>query len=256
MKDKRWIAAYVVGAVLVLLKIGFDFFSLRSSHEDIPRKALRLAQERREFQHRWLGVGVIQYPTDLMTYAELIYRTKPEVFVETGTNYGGLAVYVATLLEKINPDAKVITVDIDGAKWREDLPKIPKGLLQRIVFIEGDSVAVSTVEQISQHAQGKKGMVLLDSDHSRRHVEKELKLYSQFVAVNNYLIVNDTHLEILEVEEMKRGEGPLTASESFLHSNPEFDVDESLPGTIISCAPSGFLKRVRPPARDSTLTSR
>jgi cephalosporin hydroxylase len=41
-----------------------------------------------EFKNRWLGVGVIQYPSDLITYAQLLYQIKPEVIVETGTNYG------------------------------------------------------------------------------------------------------------------------------------------------------------------------
>src|SRR5437867_3728433 len=80
-----------------------------------------LAQTREEFKNRWLGVGVIQYPSDLITYASLLYKVRPEVVIETGTNYGGLAAYFATVMENIDPTAKIITVDIDSSKWDREV---------------------------------------------------------------------------------------------------------------------------------------
>jgi hypothetical protein len=38
-------------------------------------------------------------------------------------------------------------------------------------------------------------------------------------------------------------EGGLSAVQEFLKSTNEFVMDPSFPGTIISCSPSGFLKR-------------
>ncbi|MFE4707343.1 CmcI family methyltransferase [Peribacillus simplex] len=35
------------------------------------------------------------------------------------------------------------------------------------------------------------GMVILDSDHSKKHVLNELKLYGSYVKVDSYLIVEE-----------------------------------------------------------------
>ena len=122
------------------------------------RRVQHLAQERVEFKNRWLGVGVIQYPSDLLAYAQLLYQTKPEVIIETGTNYGGLAVYFATLMEQINPEATIITVDIDSEKWDKEVAegRITQRMLKQIVFIKGDSVSEQVVHEVQKHANGKR----------------------------------------------------------------------------------------------------
>jgi cephalosporin hydroxylase len=106
-------------------------------------RVCHLGQAREEFKNRWLGDGVIEYPSDLITYASLLYKVKPEVVIETGTNYGGLALFLATAMESINPNAKVITVDIDSSRWDQEAVegRITSKMLQRIVFIKGDSVS-------------------------------------------------------------------------------------------------------------------
>jgi hypothetical protein len=43
----------------------------------------------------------------------------------------------------------------------------------------------------------KRGLLLLDSLHMRERVQGEPKLYSSFVSPGNYIIVNDTHLELM-----------------------------------------------------------
>ena len=243
MARRTRLILYLVGiciAAMILLnrelKPAFDKLAID--------RVRHLAQAREEFKNRWLGVGVIQYPSDLITYANLLYRVKPEVIVETGTNYGGLALYFATVMENIDSKAKVITVDIDSSKWDSEIAegKITSKMLQRIVFVKGDSVSEPVIRQIREYAAGRKGLVLLDSLHSREHVLKELKLYSPFVSLGSYIIVNDTHLETMNI--MDSGTGPMRAVHDFLKTTNEFSIDPELPGTIISCAPSGFLKRI------------
>jgi cephalosporin hydroxylase len=185
-------------------------------------------------------------PSDLITYASLLYKVKPEVVIETGTNYGGLALFLASVMESINPNAKVITVDIDSSRWDREVVegRITSRMLQRIVFVKGDSVSEPVIRQIREHTEGKKRLVLLDSLHSSEHVLKELNLYSPFVSPGSYIIVNDTHLELMNI--MGAGTGPMRAVNDFLRTTTEFTIDPELPGTIISCASSGFLKRIAP----------
>ena len=115
-------------------------------------------------------------------------------------------------------------------------------MLERIVFVKGDSISPAVIDRIRELAEGKRGLVLLDSLHTSEHVLKELELYSPFVSPGSYIIVNDTHLEMMKFMDM--GSGPLRAVKDFLKENKEFTIDPDLPGTIISCAPSGFLRRI------------
>ena len=215
MKRRVRLGIYCLGIVV------FGSISLyRASGPLVDRLAIRrvqhLAQERAEFKNRWLGVGVIQYPSDLLAYAQLLYQIKPEVIIETGTNYGGLAVYFATLMEQINSEAKIITVDIDSEKWDKEVAegRITQRMLKQIVFIKGDSVSEQVLHEVQKHANGKKGLVLLDSLHAKEHVLKELRLYFKFVAEDSYLIVNDTHLEVLGIMGPDK-EGALSAVQEF-----------------------------------------
>ena len=102
--------------------------------------------------------GDIRYPSDLLAYAQLLYQTKPEVIIETGTNYGGLAVYFATLMEQIDPEATIITVDIDSEKWDKEVAegRITQRMLKQIVSIKGDSVSEQVLHAVQKHANGKR----------------------------------------------------------------------------------------------------
>ena len=85
--SKNRLAVYVAGAVICLMVALYRHLQPVVDHFAI-RRVQQLVQTREEFKHRWMGVGVIQYPSDLITYAELVYQIRPEVIIETGTNYG------------------------------------------------------------------------------------------------------------------------------------------------------------------------
>ena len=62
-------------------------------------------------------------------------------------------------------------------------------------------------------AEGKRTLVILDSDHSQRHVEAELAVYAQLVPVGGYLIVEDSNIGQIRKDLLP---GPLEAIETFL----------------------------------------
>ena len=138
----------------------------------------------------FLGHRILQCPFDLQLYQELIYREKPAFVLQTRIFGGGSLVYFASLLDLMGapPSALVIGVDIilsDEAK------KISH---PRIRMIEGGSTDQSTVEKIKAILPPGNGLVILDSDHSQKHVAGELEIYPQFVGVGSYLVVEDTNV--------------------------------------------------------------
>lgn len=69
----------------------------------------------------WLGTNVCKCPLDLWMYQEILFRTRPDAIIETGTFRGGSALYLASLCDLLD-NGRVITIDVEE---REDLP--PEG---------------------------------------------------------------------------------------------------------------------------------
>ena len=119
MKPKIRKVVLLIGIILLVSEVTFHSISRRWDNYMIHR-VQQFAQYRTgEFLNTWLGIEIQQYPSDLIVYQELIHNQKPEMIVETGTYKGGLSIYLATVLEHVNPTARVLTVDIDGHNWRE-----------------------------------------------------------------------------------------------------------------------------------------
>jgi cephalosporin hydroxylase len=241
--------------VLVALVISQGVFGIRlwrAAHA-IPRTApimasapaLYLAQEAGDWNNTFLGIPLLQFPNDLMTYQRLLFDVKPDIVIETGTFRGGLTLYLAMLLENINDQGRVLTVDIDdtGIKAVFAASTIRANLKDKIRFFGGSSTDAKIVEQIAALAKGKKVIVILDSLHEREHVRKELDLYAGFVQAGGYIVVNDTHLE--GTRWLPPGDpGPAGAVSEFLTAHSEFKVTRSQPDFLVSCFHAGLLVRL------------
>lgn len=182
----------------------------------------------------WLGVRTRKIPTDLWIFQEIIYETKPDLIIESGTKYGGSALFMATILDAVG-QGRIISVDIRTDRVKAKHP--------RITFLEGSSTDENIFNKIkSMIRAGEKVMVVLDSDHSREHVLKELEIYSKFVTPGNYLIVEDTN-EINYYDSPEMGQSAKEALEEFLGRQNDFEADRSREKFIITSNPGGFLKR-------------
>jgi len=213
----------------------------------------------REIIPTFLGVMLLQHPNDMWIMQELIYEIKPDFVIELGTWKGGTALYLATILEKVNENGKVITVDIKSIYASDHLHEIsafvtsPEGKRklaeleakeakaydynvwkEKVIFIEGDCQDPKVVDKIAQMVKGRKVLILSDTDEDTPHVLKNLKLYSPLVSVGSYIIQHDTY-------------NPVTykAVQLFLEENNNFRSDRTKEKFIISAVPSGFLKRIR-----------
>jgi cephalosporin hydroxylase len=63
----------------------------------------------------------------------------------------------------------------------------------------GSSTDPKIVSDISRRAKDKKVLVILDSDHQKDHVLKEMKSYRPLVNVGSYLIVRGLTKNIITI---------------------------------------------------------
>lgn len=184
----------------------------------------------------WLGISVLKLPLDLWIYQEILFDIKPDIIIETGTMYGGSALYLATICDIIK---KGIIVSIDINK-KDDFP-----IHDRIKYITGSSINNDVVDQVKNFIKtGDKVMIILDSDHSKNHVLKEMQIYEKFVTKDSYLIVEDTIVNGHPVEP-NFGEGPMEAVDEFLKTHDDYKIDKDKEKFLLTWNPNGYLKKVK-----------
>lgn len=185
-------------------------------------------------QTRWLGTSALKCPFDLWVYQEILVETRPDLVIETGTHAGGSALYLASVLDLVG-HGRVVTVDIDVHKGRPTHP--------RLTYLHGSSTSEAILEEITALAgEAERVMVLLDSDHSRDHVLRELELYAPLVTPGCYLVVEDTNVNGHPVVP-GFGPGPMEALTAFLATTDDFEVDCSREKLLLTFNPSGYLRR-------------
>ena len=237
----------ILTVLSVALACGEFFLSLHYRGElDSPTFIARKFQEvyydsRIWTTTKWLDVPSEQAPTDNWNMQELIVELHPDFIIETGTLYGGTTLFYADVLSYVNPQGKVITIDIEPKV--EEASKIPLWK-QRVELIVGSSVDPKVTNQVAQEVAGKKVLVTLDSLHTRDHVLKELEIYSKLVTPGSYLVVQDTNINGNPVFP-EFGPGPHEAVQEFLRTHDNFVVDRSREKFMLTFYPGGWLKRLR-----------
>lgn len=178
--------------------------------------------------------GMLKFEQDLERYREIIAATKPDVIIETGTHTGVSARWFADL------GVDVITIDVNP--WSMSM-----GNREKIIALTGSSVDQKIVQHVYDLANGRRTMVVLDSDHSQEHVTKEIELYGPLVTPECYLVVEDTIFGYassrLVDQHFPNGlKGtPLDAVFDRLSGNPEWSRDVAIERTSpISSNPAGW----------------
>ena len=204
------------------------------------------AEKKIMYEPNWLGMKIIQFPSDVLAIQELIWEVKPDLIIETGVAHGGSLVLSASILELIGK-GEVLGVDIDiRSHNRVKIEAHP--LFHRINLLEGSSISQDILEKVSDFAKDKKKiMVFLDSNHSTHHVLEELESYSNFVSIGSYIVAHDGAQgwvwEIPRGKPAWKDDNPLTAIDKFLKKNKNFKISEEPTRFKITSSPNGFLKR-------------
>ena len=218
----------------------------------LSRIWVRLAVEKRyPYNFTWLGRPILQFPADILAMQEIIWRTKPEVIIETGIAHGGSLIFSASMLELLGGNGTVIGIDIDiRSHNRVELERHP--LSKRITLLEGSSTSVGIVDTVKRLVRGRERvLVILDSNHTHEHVLLELELYSPLVTKDSYIVVLDTIIEDLPADTYpdrpwRKGNNPKTAVWEFLRRNERFRIDRDLEAKLlITGAPDGYLECIK-----------
>ncbi|MCX7381718.1 MAG: CmcI family methyltransferase [Alphaproteobacteria bacterium] len=202
----------------------------------------------------WMGRPIIQLPEDMIRIQEVLWSLAPDVVIETGVAHGGSLVFYAGLMAAMGK-GRVIGVDIEIRPHnRSAIESHP--MAGRIALVEGSSIDPET--RAAVHRQIKPGetvLVILDSNHSRDHVARELELYAPLVSPGSYIVACDGIMAQVVGAPRTQADwtwnNPLTAIDEFLASHQEFRQEEPCfafnEGAVrerVTYWPKSFLRRI------------
>ena len=189
----------------------------------------------------WLGNPIWQNVLDLWTIQETIAEVRPALLVECGTNRGGSSLFFGHLFDLMG-QGEIVTIDVE---------RLHNLSHPRVTYLIGSSTSPEVLEAVrAKAAAAAPGpvMVILDSDHSRDHVRRELDCYANLVTPGSYCLVQDGVIDTLPTFAGARP-GPLPAIEDFLKSTNDFELDQArCDRFLITHHPNGWLRRK--PTRD------
>lgn len=200
------------------------------------------------YQFDWLGVPIIQMPEDLIIFQEIVYKTQPDLIIETGVARGGSIIFWASIQKLCGITGKVLGVDIDIRQHARSAIN-DSNFKDEIDLIEGSSIEGKVVDQVKKIvSQHKRIMVVLDSNHTHEHVLSELEIYSKFVSKDCFLLVLDTVIDDLKVDSTRPwgpGSSPKSAVKEFmLKTSEDFINEQSYENrALLSVAPYGYWRK-------------
>jgi cephalosporin hydroxylase len=200
------------------------------AYEELSRQWMRVGWALGSYYtFTWAGQPLLQLPEDVLRLQEMIFDLKPAAIVETGVCGGGSLLFHATICEAIGK-GRVIGIDLHiPESTRTGVSSHRLG--QRIAMIEGDSAAPETIAQVRDLVgHDAPVMVILDSDHSRAHVARELEAYAPLVTRGSCIVAEDGVMrDLTDVPGGDPGwitDNPATAAREFLAAHPEFEMRE------------------------------
>jgi cephalosporin hydroxylase len=185
------------------------------------------------------GVRTLKNPLDMWNYQEIIVEHRIEWILETGTRHGGSALFFADLLAARGAGGFVISIDIEHAS----LQISPH---ERIRLVKGDSASSAVLEavRILLPAERAPMFLILDSDHSKAHVLRELVAYVPLMKSGDYLVVEDSCVNGHPVRP-EFGPGPMEAMEEYFRTHPGGLVADTEREGKFACtfAPRGYFRK-------------
>lgn len=183
------------------------------------------------------GVRILKFPGDLWNYQEIFTERRIQWVLETGTRHGGSALFFADLLQLNGAAGRVISIDVDPAA---NVVRSHPG----IDFLVGDSASQAMADRVRRMLPAERGTLfaILDSDHRKEHVVRELEVYLPLLKRGDYLVVEDGCVNGHPLRP-DFGPGPYEALEAFLPAHAgAFERDVAREQKFgFTFAPQGYL---------------
>lgn len=232
----------------------------------------------------WFGVDSLIDPVDAAAFSSLLFDEKPDLIIEIGTECGGSAAFLATLMQLYNPDARVITWDITPL-WKRcsrftgpvgGQRRTKKGYRSalwkrheqegRIVHRIADIASTSEQLAVRSYASNASNVwVIDDGNHFATPLLVHFHLFARFVSPGGLYLIADTRLErtCMAHKQFRGGHIPWGYCKNLLgpHGGPSralkylevespffqnnFVVDRSPERWIFTQHPGGWLRRHR-----------
>jgi cephalosporin hydroxylase len=215
------------------------------------------------FTFSFMGRQFIQFPDDMLRAGELMWRSHPDVILETGVYDGGSTLFWAMLC-RMRSHGRVISVE------KNFRPGVREAVLEAagdvVTLVEGDASSAEVADRVRREIrEGERVCIFLDSDHSAKHVAAELNHFSALVAPGCYMVVSDSNMpDVAHTPRARAAVGetyrephpwlsdsPAHAVDEFLALHPEFCRERPVPlfpeekfdFTELSYCPGTWLKR-------------
>jgi cephalosporin hydroxylase len=227
-----------------------------------PRVRLELDGTVREYFRKRLsshpgdsyaGIRLAKLPEDLRVYEHLLWASKPNVVIEIGTSRGGSALWFRDRLRALARYTqirrpRVIGIDLDVARARENLRAVDPRYEQTITLIEGDVMDADLPARVAALLpRDARCLVVEDSAHVFETTSAALRGFARFVPPNGFFVVEDGYVDREELrfrDDLPRG--VLPAVHAWLQSaeGQAFRIRPDLAPYGVTSNPDGVLQRL------------
>jgi len=185
------------------------------------------------------GLHMTKLPCDMFIYPDIIYRAKPEVVVEIGTQRGGSAIFFSDLLAPLG--GKVVTVDVNPPG--EEMLLRFEG--KNIAFIKGDINNPETIHNILRYCNEKNCLVIDDGSHSKNDIYTAFQSLNHLIPAGGFYVVEDgmTNAILLDILPGKQDLQPNKAIAQILQDYPNFELFRDYDEYIFSTVLLGILQK-------------
>ena len=243
-------------------------------------------EENQVFQYTsWMGVFIQQDPSDAFAIQDMLWRVKPDLIIEIGSNTGGGAIFYATIMRAYNPNGKIVTLDVkDISNWNKrnnhrcvgcvlgtehtfwnstgsdalDAAAAAGGVVDEaakmIHFIKGRVTTKEVQNRIEQEfvSKAKTVLVIEDASHQYPATLHNVEASYRWVTPGSYLLVQDTKMDrFVGGLGKKYGNlkfGPMRSVDEFVAKHGDkFVVDRRFEYLLYSQHHRGFLRRKADP---------